>query len=79
MQCCSYTLGLINKRNFYRVTEQLVQNTPLSSKQKFRFGLARPGQARLKRNYCFEFNGRFCTSCSVTLYALLMKKITIIF
>ena len=43
----------------YRVTEQLVQNLPLNSNQKFRFGLARPGQARPKRNFCFEVNGRF--------------------
>ena len=27
----------------YRVTEQLVQNLPLTSEQKFRFGLACPG------------------------------------
>ena len=26
------------------------------------------GQARPKRNFCFEVNGRFGTTCSVTLY-----------
>ena len=34
----------------YRVTHQVVVNLPLTTKQKFRFGLARPGQARPKRN-----------------------------
>ena len=43
----------------YRVTHHVVQNLPLTSKHKFRFGLARPGQARQKRNFCFEVNGRF--------------------
>ena len=50
------------------MTKQLVQNLPLTSKQKFHFGLARPGQVRPKRNFCFEANRRFCTSYSVTLY-----------
>ena len=27
--------------------------------KKFHFGLARPGQARPKRNFCTEVNGRF--------------------
>ena len=31
----------------YRVTIQLVTNLPLTSKQKFRFGLARSGQAKI--------------------------------
>ena len=31
----------------YRVTEQLVQNLPLTSKQKFLFGLAWPGRAKV--------------------------------
>ena len=52
----------------YRVTIPLVQNLMLSSKQKFRFGLARPGKARPKRNLCFEVNRRFRTSGMVTLY-----------
>ena len=30
--------------SLYRVTIQLVMNLPLNSKQKFRFGLARPGE-----------------------------------
>ena len=46
----------------YRVIIQLVANLPLTSEQKFRFGLARPGQAGPKRNFCFEVNGRFATS-----------------
>ena len=44
----------------YRVTIQLEQNFPLTSKQKFRFGLGWPGLARPKQNFCFEVNGRFC-------------------
>ena len=47
----------------YKVNFQLVQNVLLTSKQKFRFGLARS-----KRNLCFEVNGRLCTSWMVTLY-----------
>ena len=43
----------------YRVTIPLVQNLPLTSKQTFRFGLGRIGQARPKRNFCFEVNGKF--------------------
>ena len=46
----------------YRVTIQLVANLPLTSKQKFCFGLAWPGLARPKRNLCSEVNGRFATS-----------------
>ena len=42
---------------FYRVTITLVQNLLLTSKQKFRFGLARAGQ--VKRNFCSEVNRRF--------------------
>ena len=43
----------------HRVTHQVVVNLPFTSKQKFGFGLARPGQARPQRNFCFEVNGRF--------------------
>ena len=53
---------------FYRVTIQLVANLPLTSRQKFRFDLARPGQARPKRNLCFEVNGRSNTTWCVTQY-----------
>ena len=49
------------EKNIYRATIHLVQNLPLTSKLKFRFGLARSGQARPKRNFCCEVNGRFCT------------------
>ena len=54
----------------YRVTIPLVQNLQLTSRRKFHFGLARPGQARPKQNFCLEVNWRFCTSGMVTLYAL---------
>ena len=43
----------------YRVTTQVGPNLPLTSEQKFRFGLARPGHARPKWNSCFEVNRRF--------------------
>ena len=46
----------------YKVTIQLVANLPLTSKLKFRFGLACPCLARPKRNFGFEVNGRFATS-----------------
>ena len=46
----------------YRVTHHVVQNLPLTSKQKFLFGLASPDLARRKRNFCFEVNWRFATS-----------------
>ena len=54
-------------RNVYRVTIPLVKNLQLTSRQKFRFGLACPGLARPKRNFCLEVNWRFCTSGMVTL------------
>ena len=43
----------------YRVTHQVGSNLPLTSKQKFRFGLACPDLARPKRNISFDVNGRF--------------------
>ena len=46
----------------YRVTIQVVANLLLTSKQKLPIGLARPGQARPKQNFCFEVNGRFATT-----------------
>ena len=46
-------------RERYRVTISLVQNLLLTTKQKFRFGLARAGQVRPKRNFCSDVNGRF--------------------
>ena len=52
----------LNSHVNYRVTIQLVANLPLTSKQKFHFGLARPGQSRPKRNFSFEVNRRFATS-----------------
>ena len=59
------------KMHVYRVTHQFVTNLPLTSKQKFCFCLAWPGQARPKRNFCFEVNGRFPTTWCVTLYILM--------
>ena len=41
---------------FFRVTIPLVQNLQLTTRQKFRFGLACPGLARAKRNFCLEVN-----------------------
>ena len=43
----------------YRVTHHVDSNHPLTSKQKFHFGLACPDQARPKRNFCYDFNRRF--------------------
>ena len=60
------SLGFILKW-IYRMTRLLVQNCPLTSKVKFRFGLARPGQGRPKWNFTFEVNGRFCSRRLVTL------------
>ena len=37
---------VLNMKQDYRVTHQVVTNLPLTSKQKFRFGLAWPGLAR---------------------------------
>ena len=42
----------VRNRLFYE--NQILQNLPLTSKLKFRFGLARSGQARPKQNFCFE-------------------------
>ena len=47
-----------------------MQNHPLTSKVKSRFGLVCPGLARPKRNSIYEVNGRFCTRRRVTLYNL---------
>ena len=45
--------------HLYRVTHQVVTNLPLTSKQKFRFGLACHGLAKPRRNFSFDVNGRF--------------------
>ena len=47
---------------YSRVTHQVVANLPLTAKQKFHFGLARPGQAGPNRNFCVEVHGRFATT-----------------
>ena len=51
---------------FHDIVRSIVQRDhstcskpPKTSNQKFRFGLAWPGLARPKRNFCFEVNGRF--------------------
>ena len=46
----------------YRVTHLVDSNFLLTLKHKFRFGLARSGQARTKRNFCFDVKGRFQTT-----------------
>ena len=51
----------------YRVAHLVDSNLPLTSKQKFCFGLARSGQARPMRNFCFDINGRFESTTCVTL------------
>ena len=52
----------------YRVTHLVDSNLLLTSKPKFRFGLARSGQARPIRNLCSDVNGRFESRRCVTLY-----------
>ena len=60
---CRVVGGCWRKKGvFYRMTHQVVQILPLTSKQKFCFGLAWPGLARPKLNFCFEIPGRFCTT-----------------
>ena len=54
----------------YRVTHLVDSNLPLTSKQKFRFGLACPDLARPKQNFCFDVNGRFESTRCVTLYMI---------
>ena len=51
-----------------------VQNLPLTSKLKFRFGLACLGLSRPIRNFCFEVNRRFWTSGIVTLFKTLLHS-----
>ena len=59
----------LNYFSHCRVTHLVDSNIPLTSKQKFRFGLAiLSGQARPIRNFCFDVNGRFESMRCVTLY-----------
>ena len=51
----------------YRVTRLVDSNLLLTSNQKFRFGLARSGQARPIRTLSFGVNGRFESRRCVTL------------
>ena len=53
---------IVRNKVSYRVTHHVVQNLPLTAKQKLHFGLAWLGLARPKRNFCFEVNGRFWTT-----------------
>ena len=46
------------KSTMYRVTHLVDSNLPLTSKQKFCFGLAWPDLDRPKRDFCFDVNGR---------------------
>ena len=55
------------KSTMYRVTHLVDSNLPLTSKQKFCFGLTRSGQARPIRNFCFDVNWRFESRRCVTL------------
>ena len=50
------------------MTHRVEPNLPLTSKQKFRFGLAWPDLDRPERNLCFDVNGRFGSTRCVTLY-----------
>ena len=64
-------------KNIYRLTHLVDSNLLLTSKQKFRFGLARSGQARPIRNFCFGGNGRFESRRCVTLYITDFKALGI--
>ena len=57
-------------RRPYRVKHQVGLNLRLTSKEKFRFGLACPDLARQKRNFSLDVNGRFEPTWCVTLYWL---------
>ena len=53
---CQEILKLMHSILNYRVTHHVGSNLLLTSKQKFRFGLACPDLARPKRNFCFGVN-----------------------
>ena len=61
VNCVSWgqILYYLNILNVYRVTIQLVTNLPVTSKQKFCFGLAWPSLARPKRNFLLKSAGGF--------------------
>ena len=61
---------LVKIVDLYRVTQNVGQNLLLTSNQKFRFGLARPGQAKPSQNGTFvlNVNRRFWPTFCVTLY-----------
>ena len=46
--------GVSYLKSFYRVTIQLVANLSLTSKPKFRFGLAWPSQAKAEHLFCSQ-------------------------
>ena len=58
----AYRNNLVRTTHPYRATHQVLANLPLTTKQKFCFGLARPGQDKPKQNFCFDVNGRFATT-----------------
>ena len=65
---------------FYRVTHHVDSNLPLTSKQKFRFGLARSGLARPIRNFVLMSTGglnqRDVSPCISTLTTLHHIKVS---
>ena len=52
----------------YRVTHLVDSNLLLTSKPRFRIGLACPDRARTKWNFCFDANGRFESTRCATLF-----------
>ena len=66
---------LVKIVDLYRVTQNVGQNLLLTSNQKFRFGLARPGQAKPSQNGTFvlNVNRRFWPTFCVTLYSHCVK------
>ena len=63
LACCLYS-GLFwavaqERCLVYRVTHHVGQNLPLTSKQKFRFGLVWPGLTRPKQNFFWMSTGGF--------------------
>ena len=51
--------NFLNAKGIYRVTHHVDSNLPLTSKQKFHFGLACLDLARPKQNFCSDDKGRF--------------------
>ena len=66
-------LSLLVPNSTYRMTIPLVQNLPLSSKQKFRFGLSWPGQQGRSRVLCKNRQSRQ-TDCLIPVQNLIGVK-----